>query len=107
MNRNITKCNMCKNLDEDKRLTHSNFLKNGKQSCKKDKVVLSIKEKIEYSEHQFSLMDDDYKDDYFNKHLTLSEYKLIKPKIISIQNDKFTCMDNFTFVPILKIGNQT
>tara|TARA_Y100001958_G_C21176099_1_gene506882 strand:+ start:241 stop:1380 length:1140 start_codon:yes stop_codon:yes gene_type:complete len=107
MNRNITKCNMCKNLDEDKRLTHSNFLKNGKQSCKKDKIVLSIKEKIEYSECQFYLMDDDYKDDYFNKHLTLSEYNIIKPKIISIQNDKFTCMDNFTYVPHLKIGNQT
>ena len=117
MNKGIFRCNMCKNLEEDKRNNHSRFMINTyKQNGyikKKKKLIKKIKQKedidtfISNSILKFNLMDDDYKDDYFTKHLTKDEFNNIKDKIISIQNDKFTDINKFIYCPTIKIFNQT
>lgn len=113
INRNIKKCNMCKNLDENKRKKQSLYMKNNKRrknfknSKNKVKEIISTIQKIKESSKSFELLDDDYKSDYFNKHLTKDEFERYSSKIISFQNDKFNNISNFNYIPIVKIGNQT
>ena len=113
INKNIIKCNMCKNLDFEKRTNQSNYVKNsydkyGKIKSNKTKLKDNdINNLILNSKTEFEEMDDDYCNRYFNKHLTTEEFNMYKDKIISFQNGKFTDINNFIYYPIIKIKNQT
>jgi DNA-directed RNA polymerase subunit RPC12/RpoP len=106
IHRNITKCNTCKNLVESKRQKHSEWMKGDKvpkvktvrKACPKDLIAESLAE--------FEAMDDDFKGDYFRKYMTHDEYIRIKSKICSFQHKKFVNMDEFQYLPILKVNNQ-
>jgi DNA-directed RNA polymerase subunit RPC12/RpoP len=113
MNKSIWKCRICKEEDEDKRKTHSKFLKdNNPQTTDYRKPIpikKTLREIIDVSFQEFDEMDFDYIDKYFTKHLTKEEFDYIKPHIISIQNDKFKKeeLDTFEYLPALKCNNQT
>lgn len=107
INRGITKCRTCKELDEHKRLTQSIFMSNGGKSSKKKVEKPSIYEKIQSDILAFEDMDDDWKDNYFRRHMTSEEFEYIKPKIKSIQRGRIQNIDTFEYCPIVSISNQT
>ena len=102
---------MCKNLEDNKRNNHSKYMintyKNNGYIKKNQLNEENIDTFIKNSNLKFDLMDEDYKDDYFTKHLTNIEFNNIKDKIISIQNDKFRDINKFIYHPTIKIFNQT
>jgi len=117
LNKGIVFCNTCKNQEETKCVNQSVYMiKNARDISKgcpiiKDKLnIVSVKliiDKIKDDQNKFNEMDDDFKDNYFRKHLTIDEFNFIKPKIVSFQRNKFTNLDSFTYYPCVKINNQT
>ena len=113
LNRNITKCNNCKNQDDNKRECHSKWMKENASNLRKKifikekKNVKSIEDLIIESEEYWKNIDDDFKEAYTKKHLTENEYDRIKDKIVSINNDKITDIMNYKYIFNYKINNQT
>ncbi len=113
LNKNITKCNNCKNQDDSKRECHSKWMKENASNLRKKifikekKNVKSIEDLIIESEEYWKNIDDDFKEAYTKKHLTENEYDRIKDKIISINNDKITDIINYKYIFNYKINNQT
>ena len=105
MNNNIVNCYTCRNLDEQKIEKHKKTLVQKKQygvSCEKTTLI----ERLQIDEIIFEQFDDDFKDNYFRKHLTSVEFEYLRPKIISFQNNKFK-IDTFEYKPCVSISNQT
>jgi hypothetical protein len=75
---------------------------------KKEKVVVHVtpQQLIKQSTDEFQEMDDDFKDAYFRKYLSCEEFERIRTKIISFQHDKLVDIDEYNYVPTLKINNQ-
>ena len=113
LNKNITKCNNCKNQDDNKRECHSKWMKENASNLRKKifvkekKNVKSIEDLIIESKEYWDNMDDDFKEAYTKKHLTENEYDRIKDKIVSINNDKITDIMNYKYIFNYKINNQT
>jgi hypothetical protein len=112
LNKNITKCNNCKNQDDIKKDNHSKWMKENASKIKnkifiKEKKIKSINDLISESKEYWNNMDDDFKEAYIKKHLTNDEYDRIKDKIISINNDKITDVMNYQYIFNYKINNQT
>lgn len=55
----------------------------------------------------FKAMDEEFKQQYFRKHMTSEEFNRIRDKIISFQNDKFKWSDNFEYYEAVSIPNQS
>ena len=106
INRGITKCPTCRELDEYKRARHSEFLRNPKP-VRLSPVKLSLGEKLEDDKKAFEEMDTDWKELYFRRHMNEQEYKYIFPKIVSIQRGKFNKLEKFEYYPTVSISNQT
>jgi transcription elongation factor Elf1 len=116
LNRNVPRCIMCVNLDEKKRDNHSNNFYNYKLGLKENGEIKTVQQ-YKFSSNDFILisklefeeeMDEEYKNNYFKKHLTYNDFERISNKIISFQNDKFIFDKNkFEYIPYIKIGNQT
>lgn len=113
LNNKIFKCNKCKEQDETKKTNHSQTLqliKLGEIKTKKSISLLkpesTILQKIVESEQQFQMMDDVFKDAYFKKHLTFEEFELLRPKIVSFGNYKFS-IENFRYIPAFNCSNGT
>ena len=113
INKGITKCRTCKELDIEKRYNHSikmtyNYShNNGKSSKNLSKKVLTLYDKLKQDEIAFNEMDDDWKDNYFRRHMTNEEFEHIKPKIVSIQKGKIINLENYIYYPTVSISNQT
>lgn len=109
LNKNITKCNQCRELDQEKRSKHSDTLikiSSGELAVKsKTKIVKTIEEKIESSKLLFDSMDSDFQDQYWLKHLTPEEFNLIRPKILSFQRGKYQ-IQHFEYCPTITCNNQ-
>lgn len=112
LNNNTEYCNTCKNQEDNKYKKHHEFMLDNSKNIINglyEKNILnkvSLSEKILNDEKLFENMDDDFKDNYFRKHMTQKEFDLIKPKIISFQNNKFTDLSNFEYYPCVSIPNQ-
>ena len=112
MNKDIIKCNFCKNLDLEKRKIQSLFMiKKYKENIvkkekeyKKNRDFLKV---ISDTNSEFEKEDDDFKDNYFKKYLTADEYLRIKNKIISIGNGKILNIEDFIYIPYYPTYNQT
>lgn len=113
INKNIIRCYYCKEQDEVKRLIQSEYMKtnNRKKKEENNNIIqydrLSNVELIKLSNDQFNDMDDEFKFEYYKKHLTHDEYDNIKNKIISINNGKIKILENYQYIPIIRIHNQT
>jgi len=107
INRNIGKCRICKELDTLKRDKHSDFMKNKTHNKPPDKPIITLKDKLALDELSFENYDDDFKDNYFRRHMTSDEFAYFRPKIISFQNKKFKMDSDFIYYPTVSISNQT
>lgn len=50
--------------------------------------------------------NDEFKFEYYKRHLTLEEFERIRHLVISFQNDKYNDLSKFDYKPIVKVGNQ-
>lgn len=109
INKNIIKCRICKELDNEKRKKQSQMMLNKHLSNDVPIEILKINntEFIKISNSEFNEEETEFQHNYFRRHLNLNEFDRIKNKIISIQNNKFTDISQFQYISTLKIHNQT
>tara|TARA_Y100000389_G_scaffold144318_1_gene142651 strand:- start:10669 stop:11817 length:1149 start_codon:yes stop_codon:yes gene_type:complete len=110
INRNITRCRICKELDEYKRNQQSKYMLNCNGKPKKSnniKDVITLENKLIMDKKAFEEYDDDFKDNYFRRNMTNEEFDYIKNKIKFIQNKKFEMDNDFIYYPIVSISNQS
>jgi hypothetical protein len=67
----------------------------------------TLREKIILDQTAFEEYDDEFKDNYFRRNMTIEEFNYLKTKIISVQNDKIILSDDLIYYPIVSISNQT
>lgn len=113
--RKINKCSHecieCVNLNAQKRETHSaNFatyiqIRND-TSAQPEPVVKSYVEKRDECLVKFNALDDDYKQSYYNAHLTPEDYTRISKNIISFHNGKYTDLTDIEYWPVYNSTNQ-
>lgn len=74
-----------------------------------EKHTLTIAEKVDKSKTLFEEEDDDFKDNYFRKHLRTDEFQRIRPQIISIQNGNigYKALQSLVYHPAITVSNQT
>lgn len=104
LNKGIVSCNTCKNQDETKCANQSAYMI--KNTFVKEETAVKMVDKLINDNNKFNEMDDDFKDNYFRKYLTIEEFNLIKDKIVSFQGTKFTNINLFEYYPCVKIHNQ-
>ena len=106
MNKGITFCASCRNLDETKRRNQKQTWedkRNGIERTKKE--VPPIQDKLIYDKKSFEDMDDDFKEMYFKRHLDIDEFEYIRPKIVSVGNG--ILIKEYEYIPYVSISNQT
>ena len=125
--RKINKCSHecieCVNLNMQKRETHSaNFAtyvnRQNEASMQTDFCSLFTfglqpkREKGSYMQKRdgclvkFNALDDEYKQAYYNSHLTIEDYTRISKNIISFHNGKYTDLDDIEYWPVYNSTNQ-
>lgn len=115
MNHSIRECNNCKNANEEKTAKQSKFMQDNSKRIQAGEhfkalratPIDSVLNRLQKDQQAFDEMDDDFKDQYFQKHLTLDEYERIKDKIKGYHNKKFTDASKFQYFPCGKVANQT
>lgn len=115
VNKNITRCEACKNKNEEKCKNHSEFMKQNATNILSgtyNKVVTKVKQTtleqhIERSLTDWNKEDDDFKERYYLYHLTQEDYDRIRTKIVSINHGKITDIENWNYFPTYRIYNQT
>lgn len=100
------RCYVCCNKEEMKRTNHSLMMKNNMYDKEENSKKNSYIDYREYSEKIFNEYDDDFKEKYFEYHLTKEDYKRISKNILSFQNGKYLINDNIEYCPIYKTNNQ-
>lgn len=115
VNKETTRCEECKNKDEDKCKKQSEFMKENLSSILSgtyNKVIVKVKENtleqhLEKSLNDWDKEDDKFKEKYYLYHLTNVDFERISNKIISINNDKFKNINEWNYFPTYRIYNQT
>ncbi len=105
-------CYLCRNKNETKRLKHSELMKgniNSKGKPPKLPEPIIIKTPIQLKEESlllFNTYNENFKNNYFNFHLTESDYKRISKNLISLQDSKFNKIIDYDYWPIFMVNNQ-
>ena len=117
VNKSITRCDACKNKDETKCKSQSEFMKQNASNVLTGKYVktdVKVKVKsitldmhLDKSLLDWEQEDEDFKDAYFLHHLTTDDFERFRDRIISINNDKFTTISDWNYFPTYRIYNQT
>lgn len=115
INKGIQRCESCRNKDEIKRKKQSDFMKTNASTIIKGDYVqiknvsktLSLNDYIERSTSDWIKEDDEFKENYFLRHLTVDDFERIRSKIIGINNDKFKNISDWTYFPTYRVYNQT
>lgn len=107
-------CTSCVNHDESKCNTHSEFMKSNAKIIKSGEynkpikpTSLSLSDYLLMSDKCWEDEDDDFKESYFNIHLTTEEFDRIRGKIKGINNKKITSIDEWVYYPTYRVYNQT
>jgi len=103
-------CRFCKEQDEEKRKKQSQYVTKSfkdfnkvvSTKVKKDKITNN--ELIEISNKKFESESDDFKLDYFSKHMTINEYEKIKTHIYSVNGIQNT--EKLSYYEHIKNNNQ-
>lgn len=115
VNKETTRCEACKNNDEDKCKKQSEFMKQNISAITSGtyiKVETKVKENtleqnLEKSKNDWENEDDEFRERYFLSHLTNEDFERIRNKIISVNNDKFKDINEWNYFPNYRIYNQT
>jgi ribosomal protein L44E/predicted RNA-binding Zn-ribbon protein involved in translation (DUF1610 family) len=102
-------CDACKNLDEVKRAEHAAYMLGERvvEESSKKWSEKTLDERLFESHKLFEMEDDEFKKQYFTKHMTCDEFERVKTKIKSIGNGKLKSLENYDYMPNFKIWNQT
>lgn len=114
-NRNIIRCDACKNKDQLKCSQHRDFMKqnaslivSGNYTDAKQPIKeKGVDEHITMSQTEWDTEDDEFKQSYFSRNLTQDEFDRIRSKIISINNGKFMDIESWDYCPYYRVYNQT
>ena len=104
VNKCSLKCNMCCNKDVAKREQHKEFFRTRENNITTHTQQKSLIEIKNESERLFEEYGEDFRENYFNNHLSDEDYSRISKNIVSIQNGKYL-IDNLQFWPIFKTNN--
>lgn len=115
INKDIRRCEACRNKNEDKCKNQSKFMKENIHKIIAGEYVnpivkvksKSLEEHIQTSKLEYEEEDEDFKNMYKLRHLTSEDFDRIKTKIISIGNDKICSLDSWTYFPTFRIYNQS
>jgi hypothetical protein len=115
INKQKSRCDACKNSEEDKCKKQSQFMKDninkiigGDYIKEKVKVKsISLKDHLEKSTNDWADEDDEFKEHYTLYHLTDDDFTRIYPKIVSIGNDKITSLSEWNYFSHYRIYNQS
>jgi hypothetical protein len=116
VNKNISRCDACKNKSEIKCKNQSEFMKNNiadivsKIYVKKYTTVIkkaTLDEYIQKSLDDWEKEEYEFKEQYFLCHLSIEDFERIRSKIISINNGKFNNISDWDYFPTYRIYNQT
>lgn len=101
-------CQYCCNSNEEKARAHSEFMRGEYVlSPKFHPKSLGVQELIEYSINEWNEEDDDFKTNYYLKHLTVEEFESKRSKIIGVGNRKICDLSGWSYIPFIRIFNQT
>ncbi len=109
-------CVVCRNQDEEKSKTHSEFMKLNAKSVingtyeKPEKELnksLTLLEHLAKSETDWNMEDDDFKSRYELQHLTVSEFERIRNIIKGVNNEKIKDLSGWDYIPNYRVWNQT
>lgn len=112
-NEGKVRCYKCKELDPDKRLMQSKFMtntyqKHGRVRPKPKLVIITTGQyNIQVSQIEFNRMSVAFKEAYFKRHFTLGEFEILRSRIVSIHNGRYTNIANLVYCPHIIIHNQT
>jgi transcription elongation factor Elf1 len=113
LNKNIIYCYHCKEQNETKRALQSDYMRNNQGKQKEENInklhvsKISNLELIELSSKEFEEADEEFKSEYFKRHLNIEEFNYIKNRIISVQQKKFIDIGKYEYIPTMRIFNQT
>jgi DNA-directed RNA polymerase subunit RPC12/RpoP len=106
INRGGKHCQYCCNSEQQKVQNHSEFMRGEYSSAKIKIKSLGVQQLIEHSINEWNEEDDDFKTNYYLKHLTLEEFESKRSKILGIGNGKIGDLSEWSYVPFIRIFNQ-
>lgn len=113
--RKINKCSLncylCRNTNLEKRNNQSLFmsLNNPNSKNESNDIILNLKDILyirNNSINMFDSYDNDFKDNYFEYHLTDEDYNRISKNILSFHNNNLNNITNYEYWSIYKVNNQ-
>jgi hypothetical protein len=108
---NVKCCDACKNLDEIKRAEHVAFMKGERIPDSKSDLIkwseMPLDKRMELSQKDFDMEDDDFKSNFNIAHFTKDEFDRIRGNIISIGNGKLKDLSGWEYFPYFRVWNQT
>jgi len=113
--KNIIKCDKCKNSDETKVKNQSTFMKqNARLIIQKvyikpsiSQIEKTIYDLIQISQNNFMNMTDEFKENYNKHNITADEYYKLKNNIVSFSNKKYNNINDWKYINYWEINNQT
>jgi hypothetical protein len=115
INKNSQYCYLCRNNNIDKRIAQSLFMIDNNNAsknklCIEDNIYKSEKSNFleirKSSLELFNSYDSDFKDNYFNFHLTDDDYLRISKNLKSYHNNNLADLNNYEYWSIYKTNNQ-
>jgi hypothetical protein len=114
VNKEKVHCDTCKNSNDDKCKAQSEFMKQHVHTILAGEYIKPtnvkshvVDERMELSIQDWEKEEDDFKENYYLHHLTVDDFQRIRNKIISINQKKYTNIDEWDYFPIYRIYNQT
>jgi hypothetical protein len=116
VNREISRCDACKNRDEIKCKAQSEFMKQNATTLlsgfyiKEEPIKvknITLDKHLEKSLLDWEQEEFDFKEKYLLYHLTTDDFERFRNKIISINNDKFRNISEWNYFPTYRIYNQS
>ena len=114
--KDVRRCDGCKNKEEGKRVAQSQFMKQNMSSilageyekgCEARVKDASLENHLRNSQSDWESEDDDFQNAYFLTHLTNADFDRIRARILDIGNGKITDLTGWNYEPLYRVYNQT
>lgn len=116
VNKNGKNCTGCVNKVPEKSEAQSAFMKENSKKIitgnyVKEKLVgiksLTLNDHLDMSLKSWNEEDEEFKTQYFLRHLTTDDFERIRHLILGINNSKITDLSEWKYEPIYRVWNQT